>query len=98
MNKKFLFLILLSVLVVPSAAFAQTITGMADAAVNTTLLIASAIVVILWVVTGLLFLTAQGAPEKLTQGKKALFAAVAGTVIVIVATGAIGLVRQAFGL
>ena len=83
----------------PSLAFAQTtITSMVYAAEQTTLFIASGIVVILWVITGLMFLTAQGAPEKLNSAKKALFAAIAGTVLVIVAGSAIALVGQAFGL
>lgn len=73
-----------------------TITGMVDGAVQTTLYIASGIVVILWIVTGLLFLTAQGAPEKLSSAKKALFASVAGTVLVIIASSAISLVKSAF--
>jgi len=83
----------------PSVAFAQiTIQGMVDAAVQTTLYIASGIVVILWVVTGVLFLSAQGDPTKLTSAKKALIASVAGTILVIVASGAIALVGGAFGL
>jgi len=98
-NKKIFLLILLSVLVLPSVAFAQiTIQGMVDAAVQTTLYIASGIVVILWVVTGVLFLSAQGDPTKLTSAKKALIASVAGTILVIVASGAIALVGGAFGL
>jgi hypothetical protein len=62
------------------------------------LLIASGVVVILWVITGLLFLTAQGAPEKLGTAKKALFAAVAGTVLVIIASYAMDLVGKALGI
>ncbi len=99
MNKKILFLILLGVLVIPGFAFADvTIQGMVDAAVNTTLYIASGIVVILWIITGLLFLTAQGAPEKLGKAKLALIAAAAGTVLVIIATSAIPLVKSAFNI
>ena len=101
MNKKILFLILLSILIFPAITFADTpalITNIMDATVNTVLYVASAIVVIIWVVTGVLFLTAQGAPEKLTSAKKALIAAVVGTVIVIIAVSAINLVGSAFGL
>ena len=99
MSKKTLFLILLlGALVLPILASAVTIQSMVDAAVQTTLYIASGVVVILWVVTGILFLTAQGAPEKLSSAKKALFAAVAGTVLVIVAQGALSLVGGAIGL
>jgi hypothetical protein len=104
MNKKTLLLILSLILALPSLASAQgggggiTIQGMAAAAVQTTLFIASAIVVILWIVTGLLFLTAQGAPEKLKTARTSLFAAVAGTLLVIVAGSAIALVGQMFGI
>ena len=75
-----------------------SIAGMIHAAENTALLIASGVVVILWIVTGILFLSASGAPEKLGSAKKALLAAVAGTVLVIVAGSAIALVSGAFGL
>lgn len=99
MDKKILFLILLGVLVLPSLASADvTITGMVDAAVKTALYIASGVVVILWIITGILFLTAQGAPEKLKSAKTALIAAVAGTILVIVAQGALSLVGSAFGI
>ena len=99
MNKKAFILILLGVLTLPNLAFAQvTIQSMVNAAVMTTLYIASGIIVILWIVTGLLFLTAQGAPDKVTQGIRALMASVAGTLLIIVATSAIYLVGSAFGL
>ncbi|MCX6724285.1 MAG: hypothetical protein NT155_03910 [Candidatus Staskawiczbacteria bacterium] len=100
MAKKTLFLILLAaVLVLPFSASAQvTIQGMVSAAVQTTFYIASGVIVILWIITGLLFLTAQGAPEKLKSAKTSLIAAVAGTVLVIVAGSAISLVGSAFGL
>jgi hypothetical protein len=75
-----------------------TIQGMVSAAVQTTLYIASGVVVILWIITGLMFLTAQGAPDKVTQGRKALLAAVVGTLLVIVASSAVYLVGSAFGL
>lgn len=103
MNKKLSFLTLLGAIVSPALALATdggdiTITGMVDAAVQTTLYIASGIVVILWIVTGILFLTAQGDPAKLKTAKSSLFAAVAGTVLVIVAASAISLVKSMFGL
>lgn len=98
MNKKIFFLISLAVLALPSLAFAVTIQSMVDAAVQTALYIASGVVVILWIVTGILFLSASGAPEKLNAGKKALFAAIAGTLIVIVAASALQLVGHAFGI
>lgn len=81
----------------PSLASADvTIQSMVVAAVQTALFIASGVVVILWIVTGLLFLTAQGAPEKLKSAKTALIASVAGTILVIVATSALSIVGSAF--
>ena len=75
-----------------------TVSGMVSAAVSTAFYIADGVVVILWVVTGILFLIAQGAPDKLTSARKALFAAVIGTVVVIVANSAVYLVGNAFNL
>lgn len=102
MGKKILFLILIGALVLPLAALAAdnptTITTLVDAAVNTTLYIASGVVVILWVITGLLFLTAQGQPEKLKQARTSLIAAVAGTALVILAVSAVSVVGSAFNL
>lgn len=98
MNKKILFLILLGVVVLPSLASAQQVTvqTIVQGAVTTTFYIADGVVVILWVITGILFLSAQGAPEKLNSAKKALLASVAGTVLVIVASSAVYLVGNAF--
>ena len=105
MNKKILFSTLLGILTLPVTVFAAnsngngiTVSGIVHAAEQTTLLIASGVVVILWVITGLLFLTAQGAPEKLKSARTALIASVAGTALVIIAGSAIALVSQAFNL
>ena len=43
------------------------------------------VVIIMWIVTGALYLTAMGSPEKLTTAKRALLASVAGTAIGILA-------------
>jgi len=43
-----------------------------------------------------LFLTAMGAPDKLSAAKKALFASIAGTIIIIIASGALNFVRGLF--
>lgn len=75
-----------------------TIQSIIDGAVKTTIYIAGGVVVILWIITGFLFLTAQGAPEKVSKAKTALLTAVAGTVLVIIAGGAVSLVSSAFGL
>jgi len=99
MNIKKIFFITLAVLALPGVSLAEaTIQGMVDGAVRTTFYIAGGVVVILWLVTGMLFLTAAGSPENLGAGKKALFAAIAGTVLCIIAGGAVGLVSSMFNL
>jgi uncharacterized membrane protein (DUF485 family) len=100
MNKKTLFLILLSgVLVFPCIAGAQTIGGMVTNVVNNVVWpLAIGLVVILWIVTGLLFLLAQGDPGKLTNAKGALVAALIGTIIVVISSVAINVVRNALGI
>jgi glucose uptake protein GlcU len=98
MNKKILLSSLLLTSIFPGLAFAISIEGMIDAAVRTTFYIASGVVVILWIITGLWFLTAQGAPEKLSAAKRSLIAAVAGTILIVVAASAISIVGSAFGI
>jgi len=82
-------------LALPSLTLAVSIQGIIDGAVDVALLIASGIIVILWVVTGILFLTAQGDPAKVKSARTALLTSVAGTVVVIIAQGALDFVRGA---
>jgi hypothetical protein len=92
MNKKALFLILsLSILIIPITVFAEDVTGISGIVTNITnlvMVIGGGIVVIGWVIAGILYLTAAGAPEKTGTAKKAMIAAVIGTVLVILATTA----------
>ena len=86
MSKKILLLILLGVLILPSFASAEvTVKTMVCAAISTTWIIAVGVVIILWIVTGILFLIAQGNPAKLTAARTALITSIAGTVLVILA-------------
>ena len=85
-------------MVLPNLVFAQTLGSMAQSAMIAVVDAAGFVVVILWVVTGMLFLIAQGAPEKLKSAKTALLAAVAGTVIVILANVATDFVGKIFGI
>lgn len=100
MNKKHLFLILLAtVLVTPCITLAvPTIGDMAVAIKNQVLIVGAAIIIIFWVVTGILFLTAQGEPGKLNSAKMSLFAAIAGTILIILANYAWSFVAGSFGL
>lgn len=98
-KKTLLFLILLSlVLVLPNMASAQTLGSMAGAIAGQVVIVGTWIVVIMWVVTGILFLTAQGDPGKLNAAKTGLFAAIGGTILIILASGAIAFVKNSFGI
>lgn len=59
--------------------------------------VAVTLVVIGFVIAGILYLTAAGSPEKTKTAMGALKAAVIGTVIVIIATMAYGIVANTFG-
>ena len=99
MNKKALFLILLAVLLLPFAASAQvTLGGMAKADAEQVVIVATWIVVIMWVVTGIMFLTAGGEAGKINTAKTALFAAVGGTILVILANSSVAIVKNSFGI
>jgi len=73
-----------AVLMLPVLVSAQTITGLVANVAAVILNVADFAVVVLWVLTGLLFLSAQGAPDKLGKAKLALFASIAGTVIIVI--------------
>jgi len=93
MNKKILFFFLfLLVGILPVIAFAQAAPGpienIVGNIVNVVIFVAGSIVVIIWAVTGVLFLSSQGDPGKLSTAKNSLFAAVAGTILVILAISA----------
>lgn len=61
------------------------VNKMVEEVMNLALSIGSAIVVIGWVIAGILYLTSMGSPEKTGTAKKALIAAVIGTVLVVIA-------------
>lgn len=82
----------------PALASAQTIAGMAEAIATQVVVVGKWIVVIMWVVTGILFLTSQGEPAKLNAAKTSLFAAIGGTIIIILAQSAVAFVANSFGL
>jgi small-conductance mechanosensitive channel len=98
-NKRIFFLALLAILLLPVTVFAQQITikSMSEGIANAVWVIATVVVIVIWVTTGILFLSAFGAPEKLKKAKIALFSAIAGTVLVILAYGAIDLVKNILG-
>lgn len=81
----------------PNVASAITLGSMATQAARTTWTVSAAIVIICWMVAGILFLTSSGSSERLGAAKKALFAAIAGTILVIVAWSAINIISRAIG-
>lgn len=89
------FVFLASILVFPEVAFGQAIIeGIIGNILSVVAIIGTAIVVIMWVITGLLFLSALGEPTKLDSGKKALFASIGGTVLVILAWSAANIISN----
>ncbi len=100
MKKTLLVLTLLGILLLPAIASTQTvsnitITGMVANVANVVWIVACIIVLMFWVITGVLFLTAMGDPSKLGTAKKAFFAAIGGTVIVILAYSAVSILSKA---
>jgi len=102
MDKKILFLILSGILALPSVVSAQlhyyntsyTLTGIVPKIEMTTGLIFGAIAVICFVIAGILFLTAQGDPEKLRSARSAFFWGIAGVVVGIIAFSIIAIVSK----
>lgn len=91
MNKKILFFFLfLLVGILPVVVLAEEgpIENIVSNVVRVVIFVAGAIVIIIWIVTGVLFLASRGDPSKLTLAKSALFAAIAGTILVILAISA----------
>jgi len=97
MNKKILFLVLFSILALPFLASAQvTIGSMAEAIAGQVVFVGQMIVIIMWIVTGVLYLTCIGDPGKLKTANIALMASIAGTIVIILAVGAQSFVARSF--
>lgn len=100
MNKNFskkLFLIFLLALVVfPAVSQAQvTITSIVNNLARIVTGLAVVITVVCWVITGLLFLLAQGDPGKLGKARSAFIWAIVGTAIAILAGSATSIIGGA---
>lgn len=93
-NKK-TFLLLL-ILFLPQFVLAQvTITGIVGNLAGLITNVAIFVVIVSWIITGLLFLVAQGDPTKLTKAKTALIWAVVGTAVAILAGSAQSIIQTA---
>ena len=91
MNKKILsFVLFLLIVVFPVVALAeeggQPVSPIVLKIKIMFISIGGMIVVIGWIIAGILYLTAAGNPEKIGIAKKALFAAVIGTALIVLAT------------
>lgn len=75
-----------------------TVGSIFSALANQVLIAATWIVVIMWVVTGVLFLMAQGDPAKLGRARLALFTSVGGTILIVMANGAIFFVKNSLNI
>ena len=108
--KRIISLILLGFLILPLAASAQlqpfgpgvkisNLPGLITNIVNAVWVVFTVIVVVMFVVAGVLFLTSHGEPAKLQQAKAAFIWGVAGVAVGIVAFSIIYLVGHviAFG-
>jgi hypothetical protein len=71
-----------------------SITGILTDILNNLWIIFTAIAVIMFVIAGILFLTASGAPEKLTQARSALIWGVVGIVVAIIAYSIIAIISS----
>lgn len=111
MNKKILGLSLLASLMVtlfilPIMVSAENNTGttlqsMACKVESAALAVGAPIVVVGWVIAGILWLLSSGAPDKMGIAKKAIFACVVGTILIVLAIGSnaiIDVVANAFGI
>ncbi|MDP2741395.1 MAG: TrbC/VirB2 family protein [bacterium] len=100
MNKKILFLVLLAVILIfsntASVKAASTLSTMVDNIKNMLALTAIPFVIIGWLIAGIIYLTSGGSPEKTGLGKKALIAAVIGTVLVMSTSAAISIYEVIF--
>lgn len=96
MNKKILGISILSALLISVSAFsfasANDIAGMLTSFKGQLLTIGTIVVVIGWVIAGILYLTSAGG-ARMEVAKKALWAAVIGTILIIIAGTAYDLIN-----
>jgi UDP-N-acetylmuramyl pentapeptide phosphotransferase/UDP-N-acetylglucosamine-1-phosphate transferase len=96
MNKKILLFVLLAVFLAPvfvSAAVPSTLTNITRGVRDTLVAVGGVMVVIGFVVSGILWLTSAGSPERMGTAKKALIAAVIGAVLIVVASASDSLIK-----
>jgi FtsH-binding integral membrane protein len=98
-NKKILFLILLSALILPVTVLAavNSIQSLSIAIANVVWVVFTVVALVAFVVAGIMFLTSGGDPSKLTLARSAFFWGLAGVVVGIVAFSIINITCNALG-
>ena len=99
--KKISLLSLLGFLLLPSIALAQlhsygslTLNGLIPNILNVLWIVFTAFAVIMFVVSGIMFLTAQGDREKLVTARASLYWGVVGVIVGIVAYSAVAIITS----
>ncbi|OGZ85050.1 MAG: hypothetical protein A2401_03005 [Candidatus Staskawiczbacteria bacterium RIFOXYC1_FULL_38_18] len=77
--------------------FSPNLTSLGQTIVNQLWIIFTIIAVIMFVIAGILFLTSQGDPEKVTKARQAFLWGVAGIIVGVLAYTIVALVRGALG-
>jgi hypothetical protein len=94
MKKKILFLILSIFIVCPFIIFAaNSPTVIFEEFKKLVVSLGMALVVVGWIVAGVLYLMAAGNPEKIQTAKKAMIAAIIGTVLVVIAAAGYDVIK-----
>jgi len=98
MNKKLVSFLILVAIFGPVIVEATTAKEMAEAVQKAVIEVGTVLVIVGWAVAGILYLTSVGNPGRMDIAKKALIAAVVGTILVILASGAKEFVQTLFGI
>ena len=99
MNKKILFLALLTVVLTPALCFAAgSITEIVNNVAQSLVPLAGGLATIAFMVAGIMYIASTANPSLMAHAKTALIAAFIGIAIVILATSAEAFVKTFFGL
>jgi hypothetical protein len=104
MNKKILNLfvfagvLLLAAIALPHVASATSLGTIIDTVATQLGMMAGGLAIIGFMIAGILFIAATGNPSLMSAAKAALIAAIIGTVVVVLSTGATGFVHTLTGV
>jgi FtsH-binding integral membrane protein len=97
MNKKILYLLLITILTVPSFSYAKELKELINGLKNSLIGLGASLATIAFIVAGISFLTATVNPERMKLAKGALVAAVIGIIIILLANNACQFIDTLFG-